>query len=80
MGRTPIPLRILIHPIFDGPEFDELRGKGHTVDVMTDSNYDLIVGPNAQRMTPELLSLLDVTLTRIRREKRATKSSTANES
>jgi hypothetical protein len=74
MGRTPIPLKILVHPSIDGEIFDELRAKGHSVDAMDDiASYDLVLGPNAQRMTPELVSLLDVTLTRIRREKREQK-------
>ena len=71
MGRTPVPLAILIHPSIDGPEFDALRAKGHTVNVIPFKDaYDLIIGPNCQRMTPDLMNLLDVTLTRIRREKR----------
>ena len=76
MGRTPVPLAIIIHPSIDGPEFDALRAKGHTVSRMDDDewydieSYDLVLGPNCQRMTPDLINLLDVTLTRIRREKR----------
>lgn len=72
MGKTTVPMRLLVHPSIDGEAFDALRAKGHTVDI-GELDYDLILGPNAQRMTPELVSLLDVTLTRVRREKRETK-------
>lgn len=64
MGKTSKPLNILVHPLLDGDMFGELRDKGHMVH-STDSprlglhDYDLILTPNAWRMTPQLLQYLD---------------------
>lgn len=77
-------LVILIHPTIDGPIFDTLREKGHIVDRMDGGKddvpwriatgdideYDAILGPNAYRMTEDLLPMLNATLVSVRRKKR----------
>lgn len=55
MGKTSKPLSILIHPsIADWDEWQELRDKGHTIEVMESSTHDVIFGPYCWRMEPLL--------------------------
>ena len=62
MGKTPKPLRILVHPTFFGQGWiGELQSKGHTVVPMPldlDA-YDLILAPQAARFLPGMQKHLD---------------------
>lgn len=70
MAKNPKPLRILVHPSLSATdEVNELRRKGHDVltefdlyDVGAWEQCDLIVGPNAWRMTPDLLPMVDAAI------------------
>lgn len=75
MARAPKLLRILVHDDIDGEAFNALRDKGHIVDLMSYpmyekiTEYDLVVGPNAWRMTPELTNMIDVAIKAARKAK-----------
>lgn len=84
MGRTSKPLRILVGDcLADTAEIRELGEKGHVLFRMRDvvmpdpcvkdgielSDFDLILSPNAWRMTPELIQFLDVAVKAARKEK-----------
>ena len=58
MGRSPKPLRFLIHPsLAEAHPWHELVAKGHTVVYMRpeDAEFDLMLGPNCWRMDPVVL-------------------------
>ena len=74
MGKTHQPLTILIHrDLADAPLWEELRGKGHTVEVAysdskhTLTEYDAYFGPNAWWMTKELLKYAPAGVARARK-------------
>lgn len=71
MGRTPRPLRLLVHPdLADAPEFEELRAKGHEIRTgLVDGDdpdqvwaYDAILSPTAWYMTKAHLKYLGLAL------------------
>lgn len=70
MGKTQKPLTILVHPsLGDAPEIVTLAEKGHTICVgyspaglATMEMFDIILGPNCWRITPELLPYLDLAI------------------
>ena len=65
MGKTPKPLRILVHLETVGEAtIRALQDKGHTVDVNPEDgdcpwSYDLILAPQACRFLPGMEFLLD---------------------
>ena len=62
MGKTPKPLRIAVSADVASwyIEFlDELRAKGHTVEVMPPNDWDLILAPQAARFLPGMEQFLD---------------------
>ena len=76
MGKTHQPLTILIHrDLADAPLWQELREKGHTVDVAYSDEghvvvlYDAYFGPNAWWMTKELLPYARAGMARARKVK-----------
>jgi len=68
MGTTPKPLRILVHPdIAEWSEFAALAAQGHTITLWTPgsvlvTDYDLILGPRAWRMTEDLRPFLPLAI------------------
>jgi len=59
MGKTPRPIRILIHPSMDNWEiFKDLKAQGHQVHTIPEEgdpwSYDTIMGPSAWRMDEAL--------------------------
>ena len=67
MGRTPKPLQIWVdETIYQAEVFEPLAKQGHLIVtgqglgdyVMTD--FDLMLGPQCWRMTPDLLKHLDL--------------------
>ena len=85
MGKTNQPLVIAVSSeLADLPEVQALRDKGHQVDVISlaappgvhgDSvvGYDIVLGPNCWRMTPQLVKYLELALKGARATKRSTK-------
>ena len=68
MGKTPKPRRLLVHPdLLNLPEFEGLRAQGHTVVTSEDMSFDIILGPNAWRMTQAHLKYLPLAITEARR-------------
>ena len=60
MSKTPKPLTILVHHILLGwDEITALSAQGHTVFTLGDS-ADLILAPNAWRMTEDLRPYLEL--------------------
>ena len=56
MGRSPKPLRVLVHPdIAQWAEFDTLRDQGHLIEQQLTplDEYDLVLGPTCWHMTPK---------------------------
>lgn len=69
MGKTPKPLTILVHHTLLGwDEIRALEAQGHTIFTLGDS-ADLILAPNAWRMTEDLRSCLDLSVKAARRRK-----------
>lgn len=77
MGKTSKPLRILVHPDLTAAyNWDGLVEQGHTIHYMANPTvaflplfeYDLILGPNAWRMTPDLVLYLDTAMKAARKE------------
>jgi hypothetical protein len=59
MGTSSKPLHFLVHPSIAGYErFALLESQGHRVDFLNDSGADLILAPNAMRMTTDILDNL----------------------
>ena len=54
MGKTTMPLRVLVHPNLVNEElFEGLELKGHTIDTTPLdglTSYDIVVGPNCWRL------------------------------
>ena len=76
MGRTPKPLRILVHPsLMPWPEMDALKEQGHEVVVgggeLTSFwvGFDPIFAPTAWLMTENHKKYLDVALKEARKRK-----------
>lgn len=74
MGKTPKPLAILVRPdIAEWPEIEALRAQGHRVHVMglggDERDYDLILAPNAWRMTKDLRPYLDLAIKAARKQR-----------
>ena len=67
MGKTPKPLRFLIHPdIADWPEWAELASQGHTI--RTDwPDVDIVVGPRAWRLLPTMRTYLGAVVKEMRK-------------
>ena len=63
MGKTPLPLTILVHSsLWGAPEVRALEEKGHllaSLPLLADS-ADLILGPNCYRIVPELTKYIDL--------------------
>ena len=91
MGRTPKPLKILVHPALAAwPEWEALRAQGHPVTVLVgpqgpqDGNegpldgYDVIFGPTCWRMEPGLRGYLDTAIQNVRRGKYPTAKKVAS--
>ena len=80
MGKTPKPLTILVHPgLMEWAEIKALQEQGHIVTDMGDSlllgplaDSDMILAPNAWRMTEDLRSYLDTAIASARRVKYGT--------
>jgi hypothetical protein len=81
MGKTPIPLKIMVHPdLWDTPEVQALASKGHflhrwMVDDGSSTAWDmegmdLIVGPNCWRIVPALVKYLDLAVKSARKGKK----------
>lgn len=68
-------LNIGVHPgIYNAPEVLALREKGHGVHLLDDmADFDVILGPNAWRMTPELFPYIDLSLKQARAIKKEKK-------
>lgn len=62
MGRSPKPLRLLVHPsLMDTPEIQELIGKGHTVTSWVEfDEADMLLAPNCWKMDARLIKYLDL--------------------
>jgi hypothetical protein len=59
MGTSSKPLHFLVHPSIAGYErFALLESQGHKVDFLNDRGADLILAPNAMRMTTDILDNL----------------------
>ena len=66
MGRTPKPLKLLVHPdLWNAPEVQALIAKGHAVSCLEGTDvhlglYDMVLSPNAWKMDARLLKYLDL--------------------
>ena len=78
MGKTPIPLKIMVHPdLWDTPEVQALVDKGHIVlspaydagPYMPPWDADLVIGPNCWRIVPGLVKYLDLAVKSARKGK-----------
>ena len=59
MGKTPRPLRILVHSCFLGESWvEELKAKGHEVVEGWNTESDLILAPQAARFLPGMEKFL----------------------
>ena len=67
--RTPISILVLDPTLLNAPEILALTEKGHTVDFMDLSEWDLIVGSSCQLMTPAHLPYLPGAVKRSARER-----------
>ena len=77
MGRTPLPLRILVHPTWvSHPSLAALADQGHTIEAFDATEADLLLHPQAHRWTDEFWdepAYLAAALKRARMAKRAAK-------
>ena len=67
MGKTPKPLKILVHlSMLDWPEVQALVDQGHTIDThpgtLSLHDWDLILGPNCWRMDDNLRPFLPLAI------------------
>ena len=70
MSKTPKPLTILVHPgLLEWAEIKALQEQGHIIADMGDSlllgplaDSDIILAPNAWRMTEDLRPYLDLAI------------------
>ena len=73
VGRTPKPLTILVHPgLMEWAEIKALREQGHEVCENQHGaleDYDVILAPNAWRMTEDLRPYLDLAVKAARKVK-----------
>ena len=75
VGRTPKPLTILVHPgLMEWAEVEALQEQGHRVtrmdgDVGDSWDYDMILAPNAWRMTEDLRPYLELAIKSARKAK-----------
>ena len=75
MGKTPKPLTILVHPgLMEWAEIEALQEQGHRItgmdgDVGDNRDYDMILAPNAWRMTEDLRPYLDLAVKAARKAK-----------
>lgn len=66
MGTTK-RLTISVHPsLYNYPEIQGLIEKGHNVYCNDMGSTDIVLAPNAWRMTPELLPYLDLSIKQAR--------------
>ena len=70
MGRSPKPLTILVHHEFlEWDEIKRLQEQGHSITAWGESGYDLVLSPEAWRMTPDLRPYLDLAIKAARKKK-----------
>jgi hypothetical protein len=63
VGRTNRPIVAVVHPLlWDHPAVVDLREKGNDIRMMTDTDADLIIGPNCWRVTSALVDMLPVAI------------------
>ena len=68
MGKTPKPLRIVVTDpaMMEWDEIKVLQGQGHTIQYMiqlaSDPDIGLVLGPNVWRMNNELRPFLDLAI------------------
>ncbi len=75
MGKTPKPLKLLVHPdLWDLEEFVKLREQGHPMDKMPPPmlvgdalGYVLVLGPNCWWMPKDLTKYLSEALKQARK-------------
>lgn len=69
MGKSPKPLRILVHPgIAQWPEFQALREQGHTV-IQLDEDHDVVLGPTCWLMDPKHQPYLSTAIATVRQRR-----------
>ena len=65
MGKTPLPLHIVVHPtLLALPEVVALGEKGHTISPLCPecAKGDLLIGPTCWRIVPALMKYLDLAI------------------
>ena len=70
MGKTPLPLTIVMDPQLNGPQFVGLREQGHKIFTFQEAtaakldftDVDVFLGPQCRWFTPTMLKYLDLTL------------------
>ncbi len=79
MGRTPLPLTIVVSPFLMGPQMVGLKEQGHTVLTFDEAtkaglpyeDVDVFLGAQCRWFTPATLKYLDITLKEARQNLRA---------
>jgi hypothetical protein len=72
MGKTSVPLKILLVGMAKGPEMEALEAMGHVVNE-ANMEYDLIMGPHCYRILPQHMKFLTLALKEARAHAKALK-------